>query len=39
MMDIAYNEYEGEHGRVAMLYDPENDRAWIRSDRTVPVQH
>ncbi|WP_255679306.1 DUF7331 family protein [Haladaptatus salinisoli] len=36
--EIEYDEYENEHGVVAMFYDPKNDRAWIRSSLTVTVR-
>ncbi|MFH5799117.1 hypothetical protein [Haladaptatus sp. CMAA 1911] len=35
--EIEYSEYEDEYGTVAMFYDPENHRAWIRSSTTVSV--
>jgi hypothetical protein len=38
MTRLAYSEYEDEHGRVAMLYDPENHEAWLRSNLTTAVR-
>ncbi|SIR11162.1 hypothetical protein SAMN05421858_1466 [Haladaptatus litoreus] len=35
---IEYSEYEDEYGIVAMFYDPDNQRAWIRASTTVPVK-
>jgi hypothetical protein len=34
----VYHEFESEHGTVAIISDPENDRAWIQSDVTRPIR-
>ncbi|WP_458187078.1 DUF7331 family protein [Haladaptatus sp. NG-WS-4] len=36
--EIEYSEYEDEYGVVATFFDPENQRAWLRSNVTVAVR-
>jgi hypothetical protein len=31
-------EYDGEDGVVTIFQDVENDRAWVQSDTTIPVE-
>lgn len=33
----AYEEYDLDDVRVGMIADPENEHAWVQSDRTVDV--
>jgi hypothetical protein len=33
----TYEEYDVAESRVAVIADPENDDAWVGSDRTVAV--
>ncbi|RDI72633.1 hypothetical protein [Halopelagius longus] len=33
----TYTEYKSGSGTIAMITDPENDRAWIQSTHTVSV--
>ena len=33
----TYEVYGSGRDAVAMIADPENDRAWIRSDRVQPI--
>lgn len=34
----VYEEFELQENRVAMISDPENEHAWIQSNRTLPVE-
>ena len=34
-----YEEYTLEETRVAMISDPENEYAWIQSNRTIRVEN
>lgn len=34
----TYEEFDAGGRRIALVSDPENEYAWIESDRTVPVE-
>lgn len=36
--DYQYIEYESEHATVAVIHDCENEKAWIQSTVSVPVE-
>lgn len=37
-METRYTQYHDEYGVTAMIYDPDNSRAWIRSSATTVVE-
>jgi hypothetical protein len=37
-MEPEFTEYTDEYGSIAILYDPENDRAWIQTTTWTDVE-
>lgn len=35
---VLYTEYAHHTTTIALLFDPDNDAAWIESDSTVPLE-
>ena len=37
-METKLTEYSDEYGSIVMLYNPENDRAWIQTNHWTAVE-
>ena len=37
-IDTKFTEYSDEYGAIGMLYDPENDDAWIQTNTWTAVE-